>query len=74
MSEKSFSVAERDFGHWDILIDGERRFTVRGEKRRFFVIDEKGTSDQRIEWSHKNFRSDLEALQEVVSHIVCELP
>lgn len=70
----NFSVVQRDYGHWDILIDGKRKFRVRGEKRRFLIWEDDAPEDRRIGWTHKPFRSDLDALHAVINHIICEMP
>jgi hypothetical protein len=74
MSEKSFSVVERDFGHWDITQWGERAYRIRGEKRAFKIYPEKLDTNAKVALGENVFRSDLDALQYLISFIVCEAP
>lgn len=68
----NFSVVQRDYGHWDISINGERQFRVRGEKRRFVVWQDTVAGGSR-DWENLTFRSDLDALHAVINHIICEM-
>lgn len=43
----SFSVAQRDKGHWDITSREGRLFRIRGEYPKFIVYDERPNSQRK---------------------------
>lgn len=47
MSFENFSVIRRNYGHWDIMIDGDRIFRVRGGPGKYSVIDERKQTEKK---------------------------
>lgn len=47
MGFQNFSVIRRNYGHWDIVVDGGRIFRVRGGPGKYAVIDERKRIEQK---------------------------
>ena len=63
---RGFSVIHRNFGHWDILSNGERLFRIRGGPGKYYVWDER----------HKDIRKktvDLKTIPACMPYICDEL-
>ena len=60
-----FSVNQRDTFHFDIVVNGNRAFRIRGEYPKFVVLDERDFSIRTAELT-------FETVNQAMSHI-CQI-
>ena len=71
---KSFSVSYRNPGHWDVSVDGTRKFTLRGEPGDVIVNTDRASDPYRNlnpgHYNHPRFRTISAAMAYLLDELM----
>jgi hypothetical protein len=68
----SFSVINRYYGHWDIIVDNNRWFRIRGGPSKYYVIDER-PGEPNKPFPKKEFKTVSACMAYICDELMFEL-